>query len=56
MKWILRYLKGTYKTCLCFGTAIPVLVGYTNANMVGDVDSRKPTSSYLITFSGETVS
>ena len=56
MKWILRYLKGISKTCLCFETNKPVLIGCTNANMVGDVDSRKPTSGYLITFSGETVS
>ena len=50
MKWILRYLKGTSKTCLCFGTNIPVLVGCIDAYMVGDVDSRKSTSSYLIIF------
>ncbi|KAL6327365.1 hypothetical protein AAG906_018967 [Vitis piasezkii] len=40
MKWILRYLKGTSKTCLCFGTDIPVLVGCIDAYMVGDVDSE----------------
>ena len=56
MKWILRYLKGTSKTCLCFGTDIPVLVGCIDAYMVGDVDSRKSTSGYLITFSGVVVS
>jgi len=26
------------------------LNGYTNANMTGDVDSRKSTSSYMMTF------
>ena len=56
MKWILRYLKGTYKTCLCFGTAIPVLVGCIDANMIGDVDSRKSTFGYLIIFSGGAMS
>ena len=56
MKWILRYLKGTSKTCLCFGTNKPVLVGCTNAYMVGDVDFRKFTSGYLITFLRGTVS
>ena len=50
MKWILRYLRGTSKTCLCFGTEKPVLVGCTDADMVGDVDSRKSTSGYLIIF------
>ena len=56
VKWILRYLKGTSKTCLCFGINKPMLVGCTNANMVGDVDSKKFTSSYLITFLGGEVS
>ena len=56
MKWILRYLKGTSKTCLCFGTNKPMLVGCTDADMARDVDSRKSTSCYLITFSRGTVS
>ena len=56
MKWILKYLRGTSKTCLCFGTNKPMLVGYTDVDMVGDVDSRKSTSGYLITFSGGAVS
>ena len=56
MKWILKYLRGTSKTCLCFGTDKPVLIGCTNANMAGDVDSKKSTSSYLITFSGGAMS
>ena len=56
MKWILRYLKGTSKTCLCFGTNKPMLVGCTDANMVGDVDSKKSTSGYLIHFSRGEVS
>ena len=56
MKWILRYLRGTSKTCLCFGTNKPVLVGFTDAYMAGDVDYRKSTSGYLITFSGRAMS
>ena len=56
MKWILGYLRGTSKTCLCFGTNKPVLVGCTDADMDGAVDSKKSTSSYLITFLGEAVS
>ncbi|KAG8645907.1 hypothetical protein MANES_10G105950v8, partial [Manihot esculenta] len=50
VKWILRYLRGTSKLCLCFGSSEPVLVGYTDVDMAGDVDSRKSTSGYLITF------
>ncbi|RVW40113.1 Retrovirus-related Pol polyprotein from transposon TNT 1-94 [Vitis vinifera] len=50
VEWILRYLMDTSKTCLCFGTNKPVLVGCIDADMAGDVDSRKSTSAYLITF------
>ena len=56
VKWILRYLRGTSKMCLCFGDGKPVLTGYTDADMAGDVDSRKSTSGYLITFAGGAVS
>ena len=56
VKWILMYLRGTYKRCLCFGTDKLVLLGCTNADMAGDVDSKKSTSGYLITFSGGVVS
>ena len=56
VKWILKYLKGTSKMGLCFGTGEPELIGYTDADMAGDVDSRKSTSGYLITFSGGAVS
>lgn len=56
VKWIFRYLRGTSKLCLCFGDDKPVLVGYTDADMAGDIDSRKSTSGYLITFAGGAVS
>lgn len=56
VKWIFRYLRGTTRRCLCFGKGKPVLKGYTDADMAGDVDSRKSTSGYLITFSGGAVS
>ena len=36
--------------CLCFGENSPKLVGYTDVDMAGDVDSRKSTLGYLITF------
>ena len=55
MKWIFRYLRGASKICLCFGDAKPVLAGYTDADMAGDVDLRKSTSSYLIIFTGGAV-
>ena len=56
MKWILKYLKGTSRVCLCFRSGKPVLNGYTDANMAGDVDSRKSTSGYMMTFVGGAVS
>jgi transposase InsO family protein len=56
VKWILKYLKGTTKMSLCFGNEKPMLVGYTDADMAGDINSRKSTSGYLITFAGGAVS
>ena len=56
VKWIFRYLRGTSKLCLCFGKGKPVLKGYTDANMAGDLDGRKSTSGYLFTFVGGAIS
>ena len=56
VKWILRYLKGTSRLCLCYGGAEPILEGYTDADMAGDHDSRKSTSSYIFTLAGGAVS
>jgi len=56
VKWILRYLKGTAKSCLCFGNGDLTLSGYSDADMAGDVDSRKSISGYLITFAGGAIS
>lgn len=38
IKWIFRYLKGTSKLCLCFENGKPILRGYTNEDMAGDLD------------------
>ncbi|XP_073061797.1 secreted RxLR effector protein 161-like [Primulina eburnea] len=56
VKWISRYLRGTSKHRLTFGGSRLELVGYIDADMAGDVDSRKSTSGYLITFAGGAVS
>jgi len=56
VKWILRYLRGTSRLCLCFGSDEPVLEGYTDADMAGDTDSKKSTSGFLMTFVGGVVS
>jgi hypothetical protein len=56
VKWILRYLRGSTKLKLCFGGSKHVLVAYTDSDMAGEVDSRKSTSGYLITYAGGAVS
>ena len=56
VKWILRYLKGTSRSCLRFGSGDHVLQGYTDADYAGDADSRKSTSGYLMTYAGGAVS
>ncbi|KAE8695044.1 Calcium sensing receptor [Hibiscus syriacus] len=55
-KWILRYLRGTSKRCLCFGKGKHVLEEYTDANLASDIDLRKSTSGYITTFAGGVVS
>ncbi|KAI5414888.1 hypothetical protein KIW84_040374 [Lathyrus oleraceus] len=52
VKWILRYLRGTTSLRLCFRGDKPTLVGYTDSDMAGDINSRKSTSGYLIKFAG----
>ena len=56
MKWIFKYLRGSSKSCLIFGCSVPVLEGYIDADMAGDLDGRKSTSRYLFTFVGGAVS
>uniref|UniRef100_A0A3Q7I421 Reverse transcriptase Ty1/copia-type domain-containing protein n=1 Tax=Solanum lycopersicum TaxID=4081 RepID=A0A3Q7I421_SOLLC len=47
VKWLLRYLRGTYSTSLCFGKL--TLQGLVDADLGGDVDSSKSTSGYIYT-------
>lgn len=54
--WILRYLKETFRICLCHGNEKPKMVGYLDANYASDIDSRKSTSVNMITFGGRVVS
>ena len=56
VKWILRYLCGTFKFYLYLGGDRPSLEGYTDIDMAGDVDSRKSTLDYLVTFIERAVS
>jgi hypothetical protein len=56
VKWILRYLKGTYRSFLHFKSGDPILQGYADADYAGDADSRKSTSRYMMTYVGGAVS
>ena len=47
LKSILRYLSGTKDKCLCLGKGDVSIIGYTDSNYVGCVDSRKSTSGYF---------
>ncbi|KAI5411708.1 hypothetical protein KIW84_056689 [Lathyrus oleraceus] len=48
-------LVGISKMSLCFGSRKPKPVGYTDADMAGDIDYRKSTYGFLITYSGGVV-
>ena len=56
VKWILRYLKGSSDTCLCFTDASLKLQGYVNADFAGDIDSRKSTTGFVFTLGGTALS
>ena len=43
-------------TCLCFGTSDLKLKGFVNANLAGDIDSRKNTTSFVFTLGGTVIS
>lgn len=53
VKWILRYLRGTFKVRLCFGNDKPNIERFTNADWGGHMNSRNSTSGYVFTFAGE---
>ena len=56
VKWLLRYLRGTSSTSLCFGKGKVILQGFVDDDLGGDVDSSKSTSGYIYTIGGTTVS
>ena len=41
---------------MCFKGSDPILKGYIDADMTGDLDNRKSTTGYLFTFSGGAIS
>lgn len=52
----MRYLKCTSRFCLCYENEKLELSGYSYANYVGDIDSKKSTSCYIMTFAKGAVS
>lgn len=52
VKWIIRYLRGTSKVFLCFGRSNPVLEGFLDADLIGDLNNRNSTSGYIFTLLG----
>ena len=56
VKWLLRYLRGTSSTSLCFGEGNVTLQGFVDADLGGDVDSSKSTSGNIYTIGGTVVS
>ncbi|KAH9311145.1 hypothetical protein KI387_026180, partial [Taxus chinensis] len=56
VKWILRYLRGTMGTVLCYSGSNTTLRGYVDSDMAGDVDSRRSTTGYIYTVGGTAVS
>ena len=56
VNWILRYLKGSLDTCLCFICASLKLHGYVDADFSGDNDSRKSTTRFVFTLGGIAIS
>jgi hypothetical protein len=56
VKWILRYLKGTYNLQLCFGGSNLAIEGYVGADHAGCGETRKSTTSYVFTLVGGAVS
>ncbi|GAA0142098.1 hypothetical protein LIER_35515 [Lithospermum erythrorhizon] len=53
VKLVLRYLKGTSDVSVCFGGHEAALESFTDADMAGDLDTKRSTSGYLFTFVGE---
>ena len=58
VKRVLRYLKGTlmYGLKFCAHEEEPELLGYSDTDWAGDVDTRRSTSGYVFQIGSSTVS
>ena len=52
----LQIFEGYFKIVFEFWGSKPLLEGFTDADMAGDLDGRKSTSGFLFTFAGGAVS
>ena len=56
VKGIMRYLKATKSMCICYGSQVLSVKGYTDSDYAGDLDNRRSTSGYVFTLAGGAVS
>lgn len=56
VKWVLRYLKGTIDTGLCFGGDTCQVSGFVDSDYAGDLDRRRSTTGYVFKIYGAPVS
>ncbi len=56
VKRLLRYLKGTQNYGLLFSSGDTALVGFSDADWAGDLDTRRSTSGYVFKVGDATVS
>lgn len=56
VKWILRYLKGTFDYALYFSGNDVQLQSFTDSDHAGDLDKQRSTTSYAFTFAGAAIS
>ena len=50
MKWIMRYLRGTSYTCSHFTETDLKLERFVDANLDGDIDSKKKYYKFYVHF------
>jgi hypothetical protein len=56
IKRILRYIKGTSDTTLCYGGSESTVRGYVDSNFTSDLEKRKSTTGYMFIIAGGAVS
>lgn len=56
VKTILKYLKGSKDRGIVYGGGTLAIERYSEYDLAGDKESRKPTSGYIFMLNGEPVS